>query len=360
VTYYYQVIAVYRDATTAAAAFVSFTAPSATVAVSEPLTVVTAIAPATLVMPTAVTGVTVEGNTTGSALLSWQAVPGATSYSVKRSYGAVSGTPVTGLTTTSWIDRGPQGVGFTTAGTYTYDVTAAMAMGPALNGQASWKRPDPVCDEPAVTVQPLTVLDPLKQVAIQSPNPAGPVLYWRGGWSRLGIPVALRVDRSVQGSKTSALVASSCDGTIPPSAGDVSIFDQIKGVSPGTTYVYKLTALAANGDIGVGTVSWTSPNPSVMHWLSATNAGSTVTLNFRYEPPATNPPNVSLVVYHVTAPYGFDQIFGRGTDCGKITGCTLVASAVPSGTHVFTVSAEWKISNKVVYRIWSPTTVIVP
>ena len=360
VTYYYQVIAVYRDATTAPAAFVSFTAPAATVATSEPLTVVTAIAPATLVLPTAVTGVVVEGNTTASALVSWQAVPGATSYSVKRSYGSSSATPVSGLTTTSWTDLGPSGVGFTTAGTYTYDVTATMATGPALFGQATWKRPAPVCDEPAATLQPLTVLDPAALVAIQSPNPAGPVLWWHTGWSRLGVPVALRIDRMVQGGKAWTVTATSCDGTIPPSGYDVTIFDQIKGVSPATTYVYKLTALAASGDIGVGTVSWTSPNPSVMHWLSATSAGSTVTMNFRYEPPATNAANVSQVVYHVTAPYGFDQSLGRGVDCGKIAGCSMVATGVPSGTHVFTVSAEWKMSNKVVYRISSPTTVVVP
>lgn len=357
VTYYYQVIAVYRDATTAATELVSFTAPGATTVTTEPLTVVTAIAPATLVMPTSVTGVMVEGNTTASALVSWQAVPGAISYEIKRN----SITAVTGLTTTSWTDRGPQSAGFTTAGTYIYDVTATMSAGPALTGQAAWKRPAPVCDEPSATLQPLTVLDPTGKVQVQSPNPAGPVLYWHEGWSRGGLPLSLRVDRSVPGGKIApALALSSCDGTIPPTGLNVAAFDQIKGVTPNTTYLYKLTAIAATGDIGVGTVTWTSPNASVMHWLSATVAGSSVTLNFRYEPPATNPPGATYLSYRVTAPYGFDQVIPRGTDCGKVGGCSLVATGVPSGTQIFTVFGEWKMGTKVVYRISSPTTVVIP
>jgi hypothetical protein len=235
-----------------------------------------------------------------------------------------------------------------------------MAAGPAVTGQAGWKRPDPVCDAPAATLVPLTILDPLKNLTIESPNPAGPVLFWQAGWSRLGVPLALRIDRSVQGSGVWTYAASSCDGTVPASGLNAAMFDQIKGVKPNTTYQYKLTAIAATGEIGAGSTTWTSPNQSMMHWLSATAAGSTVTLKFRYEPPATNPPNVSMVVYHVTAPYGYDQALGRGIDCGGIAGCSLVATGVPSGTHIYTVSAEWKMNNKVVYRISAPTTVVFP
>jgi hypothetical protein len=359
VTYFYQVIAVYPDATTAAAEYVSFTAPAVKTVTAEPLTLVTAIAPATMVMPpTAVTGVTVEGSTTASALVSWQVVPGATSYSVTRTYyylGTQSGTAVSGLTTTSWTDHGPKGAGFPVAGTYTYDITANTGFG-TVSGQATWTRPSPSCDEPPATLQPLTILDPAPRVAVQSTNPAGPVFYWRSSWTNNSSLIALRMDRSIQGSGVSTLAKSSCAGTIPPI--DV-VFDQIKGVVANTTYLYKLTGFAATGDIGVGTVAWTSPNPSVMHWISATAAGSNVTLNFRYEPPATNPPNATYIYYHVTAPYGFSQEW-HGMDCGRLVGCSLVVSGVPAGTHVFTVAAEWKVSGNVVYRISSPTTVVVP
>ena len=292
VTYFYQVIAVYRDATTAAAALVSFTAPSApasSTVIGTPIAAITTVAPLRVAIPTAVTGVVVEGATTASATVSWQPVAGATSYSIKRSLGTSSVTIVTGLTTTSWIDRGYQNAGFHLAGTYIYDITAAGGFG-AVTGQGGWKRPNPTCAEPASTQQPLTILEPTRLITFGPLLPVGPTIIWESGWSAERA-IAIRADRSVQGSGTWTPAGSSCDGTIPPSSKTAAMIDRFKGVAPNTTYLYKFTVFAANGEIGVGTIPWTSPNTSVIRWLSATNVGNTVTLNFRYEPPATNPPS---------------------------------------------------------------------
>jgi len=365
ITYFYQVIAVFRDATTAAAAVVAYTAPSAVIAPPPapppaPLAAITEVAPVRTAMPTAVTGVVVEGTTTASATVSWQPVTGATSYSIKRSYATSSGTssttPVTGLTTTSWIDRGPLNAGFPIAATYIYDVTAATPFG-SVTGQGAWKRPNPSCDAPASTQQPLAILEPTKLITFGPLLPVGPTVIWEDGWSIGRQAIAIRADRSVQGSGTWTFAGSSCDGTIPPGPKAIAFIDRIKGVAPNTTYLYRFTAFAANGDVGIGSVPWTSPNRSAIHWLSATSNGNTVTLSFRYEPPLTNPPTEPSDRFRVTAPYGLDQIVNG---CGKLAGCTVVLTGVPSGTHEFKGIAEWKNSLGTFWTIWSPTTVVVP
>ena len=168
------------------------------------------------------------------------------------------------------------------------------------------------------------------------------------------------MDRSVQGGGTWAFAGSSCDGTIPPSSKSAAVVVPIKGLSPGTTYLYKLTAYAANAEIGMSTIPWTAPNTSVIHWLTGTSNGSTVTLSFRYEPPVTNPPTSPSDRFHLTAPYGLNQIVADGNTCRGLAGCSVVLTGVPSGTHVFTATADWKVNGVVVATIWAPTTAIVP
>ncbi len=218
------------------------------------------------------------------------------------------------------------------------------------------------CDEPPAAQQPLTVLEPTKYAHFASSLPNGPIVRWDAGWAKplsSGV-IAIRLDRSVQGSGTWSNVGLSCDGTIAPNGSYVGIIDNIKGITPNTTYLYRFTTFAANGDVGIGTLPWTAPNPSVINWLSATSNGSKVTLNFRYQLPATNPPSNPSFRMVVTAPYGLNQVVSSDSFCTYVVGCSVVLSGVPSGTQVFTAAAQWKDGTKVLASVQATTTVIVP
>ncbi len=357
VTYFYQVIAVYRDATTAATEFVSFTFPAAT-APPTTLTPITEVAPPRVLSPTAVTGVRVEGNTTASALVSWEPVAGATIYSVTRvgpnESLALSLPDVTGLTTTSWTDRGPSNSGFKAAGTYTYFVSAATGFG-NVSGQATWRRPDPKCDEPPAGLQPLSIIQPALSLKFVS-FPTGPLLVWNEGW-QTGGAISIRVDRSVQGSGSWSLAGSSCDGSLRI-VRPATLVDKLAGLTPNTTFQYRLTSYAPSGDFGTATMSWTSSFPSVIRWLSATSNGGTVTLSFRYEPPAANPWRSPEDRFVLTSSYGLNKTVSNN-GCAGLSGCSVTLTGVPSGSHVFTATAQWKIDGVVVYSIFAETKVTV-
>ena len=117
--------------------------------------------------------------------------------------------------------------------------------------------------------------------------------------------------------------------------------DALPGIVPNTTYLYRVTALAANGEAGQHTVTWTAPSPVVLHWLSAAATAGSVTLKWRYEPPTANAPAVPTG-YKITAPYGLNR--GYIYPCGALAGCTMVVTAVPPGTHTFSVAALWSLS----------------
>lgn len=320
----------------------------------------------------AVSGITIAGST-ASADVSWQPVPGAVSYSIKRT--TPDGNPpktYPGITTTTWKDLGPLGIGFPLKGVYLYEVTAAFGGSPSVSGQASWTRPDPTCAAPPPGQPLLSILDPWgspPQLTWDGPLPSGASFGWQ--MAKNNSFVAFRMERSVQGSNAWTLAATSCGGGSPiiigtnkysiPGAG---FFDGLGGVIPGTTYLYRVTALAATGEAGGNTVSWTAPNAVFLRWLSATITGSTVTLRARYEQPATNPP-VSAHSLRVTTPYGDSQL--PSGNCAGLAGCSFVFSSVPSGAQRFTILAEWgraaATTNtllQVLATVSADTTVVVP
>jgi len=361
-TYSYQVMAVFRDGTTTSSDPVKYTAPSAPAPTPPPLLVVTqpALQTATAVplFATAVTGITVTG-TTASAVVSWAPAGMATSYAVTRTQpGGIASQPVTGITGTSWNDPGPAGIGFTKAGVYAYDVTASLSNGTTVTGQTTWTRPSPTCAAPPPAQPMLTILAPLPATVI-GPYPGVAGFSWQASGSAV---IAHRMDRSVQGSGIWTPAGTSCDGAITLSYAYYGYIDRTAGtVAPNTAYLYRLTAIAANGETGERILNWTSPNAPVLHWLSAVVSGSSVTLKFRYEAPATNAPQTPSERYHVTSDYGLDQVVSSGTFCASLAGCTLVVNGVPSGSHVFTVTAGWGNSRtNPIVTMSANNTVVIP
>lgn len=373
-TYFYQVIAVYPDGTTTAAAPVGFTVPAPALGGEALRTAqpIARMAPRSPPPPTAVTGISVTG-TTASATITWQPVTGAVSYTVTRSTPDGSAPRAfAGFTTAFWKDDGPGGIGFVIAGTYGYQVMAILPDGSSVSGQASWTRPNPTCAPPLPNQPMLTVLDPTGQGSSEfvtyGPLPNGGAFGWLGR-KNSGI-IAYRMERSVQGSNTWILVGTTCGGGPVPIAsitqGTVTsgrVIDSLLVAVPNTSYLYRLTALAANGEAGAATIPWTAPSPVVLRWLGATVAGSSVTLKYRYEPPATNAP-APPTSFRIAAPYGLNQL-SPGT-CTGLAGCSLLLNAVPAGTHRFTVTAQWTLygpngpSGPVVARASADTTVVIP
>jgi len=294
----------------------------------------------------AVTGITIAGST-ASADVAWQPVTGALSYSIKRTT-PDGNAPKTyaGVTATTWKDQGPLGIGFPVKGIYVYEVTATLGGGATVSGQASWTRPDPSCAAPPPSQPLLSILDPWgspPQVTSNGLLPSGASFSWQ--MVKNTPLVAFRMERSVQGSNAWALAATSCGGVWPIGFGTnkysipvANFFDGLGGVTPGTTYLYRVTALAATGEAGGNTISWTAPNPIVLRWLGATISGNTVTLRARYEQPSTNPP-VPADLLSVSGLNGASQM--PSGNCALLTGCTFVMTSVPSGAQRFTIRAEW-------------------
>jgi hypothetical protein len=351
-TYFYEVIAVFRDGTSASAEPVAYIAPIASV--PEPV----------VIQPTAVKEITVAG-TTASALVSWQPVPGAVSYSIRRfnPNAMTVYSTIPAIATTSSTDTGPKGMGFPLAGTYTYDVIAAMPTGMSVSGRATWTRPDATCDAPASGQPMLAALTPGAVTWIPKvPDLAG--FQWTAGSNIM----AYRVERSLPDSKLWMLMGTSCDGSIEVIYPGYTFLDRSGKIDPNTTYLYKVTALAPNGEAGERTFTYTAPGTSVMRWLSATTSGNTVTMKFRYEPPLTNAPILPSDNFYVTSPYGLNQLVAVGTGkpllresaCMTAAGCSFVVNGVPSGTHVFTVTASWISGPIVLAKISANTSVIIP
>lgn len=358
-TYYYQVIAVYGEGGSEPTLPTAITIPAAVIAgpatvpgtsiVGAPIGMapggVTSKNP--MITPTAVNGVTVTGTTTASATVSWQPVTGATSYGITRSSpGGTSGIVVSGLTGTSYQDKGPGNAGFWGPGTYGFQVTATLAGGTTVSGQASWTRPAPTCAAPLPTQPNLTVLSPTSSSGFTSsgPFPGGPLLDWT---ISKGTPVvAYRMERSPAGSNAWSLIATSCGGPGFTQSGTATMpstswrfVDPTAPLAPGTTYSYRLTAIAASGDYGQGDLSWIQPNPGIIRLLGATVTTTSVTVNWRYESPATNPPAFPSA-FKVTTSYGQSKS-SYSAPCTSVGGCSVSVPIGPSGLQKFTVLAAW-------------------
>ncbi len=365
-TYFYQVIAVFPDGTTGAAdpVMVTIPAPAPMVApvlpggrtgavLAPPVGLATGAtgARSPLATPTAVTGIAVNG-TLASAAVSWTPVTGAVSYSLVRTspagYGNYGTAPIL-LTTNTWTDPGPTGIGFPAAGVYRYDITAALSNGTSVSGSASWTRPDPTCAAPPPSQPNQPIIDPIgpaQHFTTYGPYPAGAVFWWSRQPAN-GV-VGYRVDRSVQGSNAWTLAGTSC-GTTPTIlfmgnvVPNMRFTDLSGGITPGTTYVYRITALAANGEAGWNTSTWTAPNSGLVRWLSATTTATSITLQWRYEPPPTGAPPVPNNGYKLTSGYGLNVTAGPNA-CTTLAGCSYTISNPPKGAQQFTITARWAYS----------------
>ncbi len=305
-------------------------------------------------VPTAVTGIKVNG-TTAQATIDWRPVvwnphDAAVTYSIARA-GPTHGDPpttiATGLSnTTTYVDKGPQRGGFYLQGQYTYTIIATDAKGTSsVSGQATWTRPNPTC----------TLVPGQSVLAIEAPGAGGSIVskgqFPTGAvieWDRGTFAIANLVERSVAGSNAWTVVGSTCGTTHEIETWNQTwptrFTDATPGIIPGTQYVYRLTAFDAIGNIGVTLYNWTAPNPAVVNILSAiwtkTATGTNVVVTWRYEPPQANPPSMIGTFWTVSSEYSAPvELHVLG--CQNPGGCQTTFSNVPHGHHTFTIQGAW-------------------
>lgn len=156
---------------------------------------------------------------------------------------------------------------------------------------------------------------------IPGPGPAG---FYRAGlppsgidvyWPEVSGAVAYVIERAADGTNTWTLVGSNCGGPSPLERVDfggphVHFLDIVAGVVPGTTYVYKVTAIGPSGETGWNSTRWVAPATLAPVWNPPTITGSTVVLAMTYpDGAATWPP----YEYVVTSDFGYTATVQTGS-----------------------------------------------
>lgn len=279
-TYFYQVIAVYDNGTTGAAAPVAFTVPAAAIKPAGPAAK-SAVAPSAVALPVQLK--------TMKAELSGQMLPMARASAALANSGILS--EFTRKCNPTQSAGGPSPSSFT----------------------------------------------------LQEETPGGPRFYWPA------VPgaVAYVVDRAVDGTTSWKLAGTTCGS---PNAirsqtytnGESRVFfeDISGGVVAGTTYVYRVKAFGAAGEMGWNSTRWTAPHAPPPQWQPTVVTGSTAKLAFVF--PGGFGRNSSFLAdaWKLTASDGRSWT-GRVNYYNNTSPIFVTVLGLPVGTHTFTLTAEW-------------------
>ncbi|MBC7790782.1 MAG: hypothetical protein H7Z74_12610 [Anaerolineae bacterium] len=223
-----------------------------------------------------------------------------------------------------------------------------------LSGQMLPLEPLPAGMQPVVSA----ALARIRMAGCKPPQPSGgpgptsffPGFMWPSGieleWPAVPGAVAYLVERAVDGTSDWIVAASTCGSPdaireYERTSGQTRIWfrDIAGGVELGKTYVYKVTAVGAAGEVGWNSVRWSPPpyTPS----FTTTVTGSTVVLT------ASQPCQIFTFTslwsqeMEITASYGFSRIVPTNNACGSTSISPVTIYGVPEGTHTFTVAALW-------------------
>jgi len=168
-------------------------------------------------------------------------------------------------------------------------------------------------------------------------------------WEAVPGAVAYQVERAVDGTNNWVLAGSTC-GSPDAIREDLStgrpyiVFQDIAGgLRSGETYVYKVNAIGAKGEVGWNSVRWNASSALEPRFETVVIAGSTVTLTMSLLAGYTLGGCVSSstpLEVAVTAAYGLNRNVTLGTACSPLLP-QVVVYGVPIGTHTFTASAHW-------------------
>ena len=114
--------------------------------------------------------------------------------------------------------------------------------------------------------------------------------------------------------------------------------DFVGGIQPGVRYIYRVTAIGPNGEVGWNTIHWTPPCRGSVS-VNRTVDGSTVVLSGRWSscPTSSTVRILDAYTFVISTSYGYvttKYAIDRNQYYATIYG-------VPVGQHTFTVMATW-------------------
>jgi len=281
---------------------------------------------------TAYSAITFTPNLGGGVVVSWVAVPKATTYHLTRSKEDDAccdwSVDVPG-TTLSVID------GISAAGVYQYTVTAKYRLitGPSVQGTYILVALDPA----PIKFRSPTVMTACTPMEESGGPPPGAVIGtpWSAtslsvGWDAVGGAVAYKLERAPLGGSTWTDL-----GCLPSSQtayGDKTDTSLPATILPAGTYTYKVTAYQSNGASGWNSTRVTLGRMANPWGLTFTRTGNQVKLCWSFNGSAQAPePNRFLI----TSSYGTNfSADGHLSRCATVYG-------VPDGTQVFQVGSGY-------------------
>ena len=274
--------------------------------------------PGSLLAQRGPTGLAVTG-TAASATITWQAVTGGVSYSVKRWKAddlRCCNNASSSLGKPTWTDVGATNEGFSQAGIYVFEVTVVMEDRTTGTSQVSWTRPDaaPVISREALTVKTVQTLSLAAPARVRVRNdPAALVFSWEAVSGATGYQIdAAAVPEGPWTPLVPAPIAATQFAYTPPA---------------GTLTYYRISAALSLA---------VSPNATIMPFIyqiplnplgvSAAQSGSNVIVSWN--------PVRGASGYTVSAPFGSLQV-GSGATSATLTG---VIQPGLSGYNVISVN----------------------
>jgi len=110
--------------------------------------------------------------------------------------------------------------------------------------------------------------------------------------------------------------------------------DIVGGIRLGETYVYKVSALGANGELGWNSFRW-SPQPFTPQIGHITITGSTLEFYVRRHDCSSEEELL------ITASYGLTRIVPNNSACAALYMTPVIVYGVPEGTHTLSATAHW-------------------
>jgi hypothetical protein len=268
--------------------------------------------PGSLLAQRGPTGLAVTG-TAASATITWQAVTGGVSYSVKRWKAddlRCCNNASSSLGKPTWTDVGATNEGFSQAGIYVFEVTVVMEDRTTGTSQVSWTRPDaaPVISREALTVktvQTLSLAAP-SGVTVRS-DPAALVLSWQPVSGATGYQIDAAAAPTGPWTPLVPAPISATQFAYTPPAGTLTYYRVSAALS---------LAVSANSTI----VPFIYEVPLNPLGVSAAQSGANVTVSWN--------PVAGASGYSVTAVHGTTQ-FSALRVVGPVTSATFVSLVTP-------------------------------
>jgi hypothetical protein len=177
---------------------------------------------------------------------------------------------------------------------------------------------------------------PPMQLAVTKQSVAGATLNWT-----IGTATNFVVHRSPEANISWSLVGSTCGGVSPVLTYNSQAYltDRLGGIQQGVPYIYRVTAVGPNGEVGWTTVHWQAPCVGTIRLTTSVN-GNAVNVSGQYVQCGTSAiPEAGPNQFAISTSFGYTATMPPGPPYFRDFNFTVYG--VPIGTHTFTVVANW-------------------